>query len=64
MKLNNRSKRRFIGKVNDYWSKIEDKQWTQEDYQRHMLPLLDFAMKAQTYSLRKSIFKREMIEGL
>jgi len=64
MKLNNRSKRRFISKVNSYWSKIEDKQWTQEDYQRHMLPLLDFTMKANTYGLRNSIFNREMVEGL
>jgi hypothetical protein len=62
--LNNRSKRRFILKSRKYQKLLDKAVWTQKEYQNHILPLINFVVKANTYNLRKSIFQRELIEEL
>ena len=57
-RLNSRNKKRFIKKVKIYGEKLLSEEWSQDEYQRHILPLLDFVKKANTYSLRKSIFEK------
>lgn len=55
--LNNRSKKRFQQKMKDYREKLETGIWTEQDYQRHILPLLAFTSHASTFSLRKNILE-------
>jgi len=57
IRLNNRSKRRFISKMKAYWYKVESGEWSQKEYQNHVLPLLAFADHAETKALRKKIVK-------
>jgi hypothetical protein len=42
IRLNSRSKKRFIHKVNQYKKNVLINKWTHEEYQRHILPLIDF----------------------
>ena len=56
IKLNSRSKKRFIKKVNLYKNKLSREEWSQGEYQRHILPLLDFVKKANTHNFRKNVF--------
>ena len=55
MKLNKRSKKRFIRKINLYGKKLEDDVWSEKEYQNHILPLLDFVQKAETRNLRNKV---------
>ena len=57
IKLNNRSKRRFIQKMKTYWQKAESGVWTQKEYQNHILPVLAFAEHASTRALRKKVIE-------
>ncbi len=56
--LNGRSKKRFIKKMKTYQKKVELNLWNQKDYQTHILPLLAFAKKANTFGLRKTVIKK------
>jgi len=49
------SKRRFIRKFLNCESKLSDNEWSQKEYQSHILPLLSFAKKADTFKLRESL---------
>lgn len=55
--LNGRSKKRFKKKIVKYHQKLENSQWTEAEYQKHILPLLSFVKHAYTKKLRKLIFK-------
>lgn len=55
--LNERSKKRFRQKMHEYWENLATGDWSQQDYQRHVLPLIAFAEHASTDSLRKKIMK-------
>jgi len=56
LRLNNRSRKRFTRKAQLFSMKLEEGEWSERDYQRHILPLIDFISKADTYSLRLSVF--------
>jgi RNA-directed DNA polymerase len=58
MKLNNRSKKRFIRKLKLYTKKLEENEWSEKEYQIHLLPLLDFVQKAETRNLRNNIINK------
>jgi retron-type reverse transcriptase len=64
IKLNSRSKKRFVKKVKLYDYKLSNEEWSQADYQRHILPLLDFVKKADTYNYRRKIFEKGNNQGL
>lgn len=49
------SKRRFCAKLMDYTCKLKREIWSQEEYQRHVLPLLAFTRYADTKTWR-SVF--------
>ncbi len=55
VKLNKRSKKRFIEKFKEYESNLKHGYWTQREYQEHILPLFAFVMYADTLELRKNI---------
>lgn len=55
MKLTQTSKRRFIKKFLLYEDKLNREEWSQKEYQNHILPLLSFVQKADTYNLRKAL---------
>jgi len=57
IRLNKRSKQRFIKKMNLYQQYLEQQVWSQECYQSHILPLLDFIQTAETMNLRKQVLK-------
>ena len=52
VRLNKRSKDRFKSRWEQYHALLSRGSWTQEDYQRHILPLLAFARYADTKYLR------------
>lgn len=56
VRLNRKSKQRFIKKYKIAESMLESNEWTQADYARHMLPLIAFTKKANTHVLRNKIF--------
>lgn len=55
--LNRRSKNRFIEKAKQYENNLNTNKWTQEEYQRHILPLLAFTSHAETKGLREKVFR-------
>ena len=57
-KLSLRSKKRFKTKMVTYAQYLEDGIWSQEDYQRHILPLLAFTQHASTMEYRKRILQK------
>ena len=50
--LNNRSCKRFKTKLKLYANKINHEDWSQKEYQAHVLPLIAFVKHANTFSLR------------
>ena len=62
-RLNSRSKKRFIKKVKLYENKLSNEKWSQEEYQRHILPLLDFVKKANTHNFRSMLFEKGINQG-
>ena len=62
-RLNSRSKKRFIKKSKLYENKLSKEEWSQEEYQKHILPLLDFVKKANTHNFRISIFEKDINQG-
>jgi len=61
VRLNIRSKKRFKDKMKSYHQNLQKAIWTQEEYQRHILPLLAFTQYAATKTLRQEIITK--LEG-
>ncbi len=55
IRLNKRSKKRFITKYKNYENKLKAGIWTQKEYQTHITPLFGFVEKADTIAFRKKI---------
>lgn len=51
--LNKNSRKRFKTKLIHYAGKLQNGEWSQSDYQAHILPLIAFAKHANTYHLRR-----------
>jgi len=55
--LNRNSKKRFKNKMKKYNQNFDENLWNEKEYQNHIVPLLAFVQKANTWFLRKkSIF--------
>ncbi len=52
--LNNSSRKRFKAKLKQYTYKLNNAEWSQSEYQAHVLPLIAFAKHANTYYLRRN----------
>lgn len=57
--LNSRSRNRFNRTMTTYTHLVESGDWTQEDYRRHMVPLLAFVQHAYTKNYRLSRLKKQ-----
>lgn len=57
VKLTRRSKMRFIDKVNKYNEYLITGYWSEKEYQMHLLPLIDFVSKADSFELRSKLFR-------
>lgn len=55
--LNKRSKKRFVEKAKKYEYYLRRMIWTQEEYQRHILPLISFTRYAKSKGLRAILFE-------
>lgn len=55
--LDSRSKKRLKTKMRNYSDLLEQNVWSEQDYQRHIIPLLVFAQHAYTKKLRKEILE-------
>ena len=53
--LNGRSKKRFKQKYIAYAKKLETNEWSQKDYQRHIIPLLAFTQHAYSKRFRRNM---------
>ncbi len=62
IRLTNASKLRFRIKFNNYSFKLQQGKWTQEKYQRHIIPLLAFTKHANSNEFRNKIINRVFIE--
>jgi retron-type reverse transcriptase len=66
IRLQQRSKRRFIAKLTGYTEKLNRNTWGQQEYQQHLLPLLAFVRRADTVGLRRRVMAQrvaaEMLE--
>ena len=51
--LNRNSKQRFKTKLNKFANKLNAHEWTQKEYQSHVLPLIAFVKHADTFHLRQ-----------
>ncbi|MCK5822918.1 MAG: RNA-directed DNA polymerase [Bacteroidales bacterium] len=56
IRLSARSKKRFITKTKQYENKLKNNEWTQNEYQKHILPLLAYTNYAETKGLRENLF--------
>ncbi|MCC7222418.1 MAG: RNA-directed DNA polymerase [Chitinophagales bacterium] len=61
--LGARSRIRFVRNLKTYENKLQKGEWTQGDYQRHVLPLLAFAEWADTRGFRKKIIEKYTKQG-
>ncbi len=55
LKLTRQSKKRFKTKLFRYHENFERGSWTESQYQRHLLPLFDFVMYADSVNFRKKL---------
>ncbi|MGM9693440.1 MAG: hypothetical protein ACI3YC_00320 [Alloprevotella sp.] len=53
-RLSGRSKRRYRHKLLTYQKLLCDDKWSEQDYSEHILPLLSFALHAESKGFRKS----------
>lgn len=58
VKLNKRSKKRFIDKFIEYENNLKTEFWTEKQYQEHILPLFAFVEYADTLGFRKRIIEK------
>ncbi len=56
VRLSQNSKRRFFRKCQLYENRLQNQIFTQQQYQRHIVPLCAFAQKAHTFTLRTNYF--------
>jgi len=61
MQLSQRSKLRFKEKLANYNKKLNEEEWNEQEYSRHLQPLLSFVMKANSYNFRKSVLLRRVL---
>ena len=54
-RLAHRSRIRFIKKLKDYENNVTSGEWTQKEYQNHVLPLIAFTEHANAKEFRKKI---------
>lgn len=60
VRLNRNSKKRFFTKYADYSKKLEKELWMEDDYIKHITPLIAFTQYADTLMLRRSmLYKKE-----
>ncbi len=52
--LNKNSRKRFSAKLKAYNKKLKHNEWTENEYQKHILPLLAFAKKADSHNFRNT----------
>ena len=50
-----RSRRRFRQKLKSYYTKLENGLWSQEDFQRHVRPLIAYTEHAHSRGFRKNV---------
>ncbi len=55
VKLNSNSKRRFVKKMTKYQYFLTESIWTQNEFARHVLPLVSFTEYAEAKQLRKKV---------
>ncbi|MGV8136002.1 MAG: RNA-directed DNA polymerase [Mangrovibacterium sp.] len=55
IKLNQNSKRRFCRKIGNYQRLLDNGKWSQQEYSRHVLPLIAFTEYANSKHLRSKI---------
>ena len=55
VRLNKTSKKRFVRKMNLYYSNLENESWSQTQYARHVLPLIAFTRHADSVQLRRQV---------
>jgi RNA-directed DNA polymerase len=55
VRLNKQSKKRFIRKLKIATARLEEDEWDQHEYARHITPLFAFAQHADNHSLRKEL---------
>lgn len=55
VRLNKTSKKRFVRKMNLYYSNLENENWNQTQYARHVLPLIAFTQHAESVQLRRQV---------
>ena len=60
IRLDQRSKKRFVHKAKKYEHYLNTSQWTEEEYQQHILPLIANTRYADTHRLRKKVFEKMM----
>jgi hypothetical protein len=60
IRLGYRSRSRFIKKLNIYENNLKEEIWTQNEYQRHVLPLISFTEHANAKEFRKKIISNIM----
>lgn len=53
-RLSGRSKRRYRHKLLTYQRLLRDEKWSEQEYSEHILPLLSFALHAESKGFRKS----------
>jgi hypothetical protein len=51
--INKNSRFRFVKKLKVFHKNLENDLWSQSDYQRHIVPLIAFTKKADSYNFRK-----------
>lgn len=56
--LNRDSRKRFRRKLNEFQCKVKNGSYSEQEYQRHIFPLLTFAQKADSFHFRKNILKQ------
>lgn len=56
--LNKNSKKRFKSKLKQYQANLDKGTWTQNDFQRRILPLLAFAEKAESKNFREICLRK------
>lgn len=56
--LSQRSMKRFRNKMKQYEAKFNDQSWSEEEYRRHLSPLMGFVMKANSYRFRENVLLR------
>ncbi len=58
-----KSKTRFIDKLKKYDENLNNGDWSQEDYQRHTMPLFAFAEHSSSVGFRKKVFDLQTSAG-